>query len=87
MQSEPNKLTTPLNPVLSMDETKILEDVNKGLVTSVVTGNPVDVRSLLGGVTEQDGLIVKAEVGLTFQGRQPGFSCDFRQLLFNGLVE
>ena len=69
MQSEPNKLTTPLNPVLSMDETKILEDVNKGLVTSVVTGNPVDVRSLLGGVTEQDGLIVKAEVGSTFQGR------------------
>ena len=70
-----------------MNETKILEDVNKGLVTSVVTGNPVDVRSLLGGVTEKGGLIVKAEVGSTLQGRQPGFSCDFRQLLFNGLVE
>ena len=47
-----------------MDQNKILEDVNKGVVTSTVTGNPVDVRSLLGGVTEQGGNIVKAEVGI-----------------------
>ena len=47
-----------------MDQKKILEDVNKGVVTSTVTGNPVDVRSLLGGVTEQGGNIVKAEVGI-----------------------
>ena len=65
-----------------MAEAKILEDVNAGSVSSVVTGNPVDVRSLLGGVTEQAGRIVKAEVGATFQ---PGFPSDFRQLLFNGL--
>ena len=47
-----------------MEQNKILEDVNKGVVTSTVTGNPVDVRSLLGGVTEQGGNIVKAEVGI-----------------------
>ena len=47
-----------------MDQKKILEDVNKGVVISTVTGNPVDVRSLLGGVTEQGGNIVKAEVGI-----------------------
>jgi len=45
----------------NMDQTKILEDVNAGMVNSIVTGNPVDVRSLLGAVTEQDGRIVKAE--------------------------
>ena len=64
MQSDPNKLTTPpINPVLSMDETRILDDVNNATVTSVVTGNLVDVRSLLGGVTEQGGRILKAKVG------------------------
>ena len=49
-----------------MDQTKILEDVNAGMVNSIVTGNPVDVRSLLGAVTEQDGRIVKAEVDSFF---------------------
>ena len=53
----------PINPVLSMDETRILDDVNNATVTSVVTGNRVDVRSLLGGVTEQGGRILKAKVG------------------------
>ena len=50
-----------------MTEAEILDDVNKGSVTSVVTGNPIAVRSLLGGVTEEAGRILKAEVGLTFQ--------------------
>ena len=62
MQSDSNKLTTP-NPFLSMNQTKLLDDLNKGEVNSIVTGNPVDVRSLLGRFTEQDGRIVKAEVG------------------------
>ena len=46
-----------------MDETRILDDVNNATVTSVVTGSLVDVRSLLGGVTEQGGRILKAKVG------------------------
>ena len=54
-----------------MDQTKILEDVNAGMVNSIVTGNPVDVRSLLGAVTEQDGRIVKAEVDSFFGGKHP----------------
>ena len=62
VQSDSNKITTP-NPSLSMEQTKLLDDLNKGEVNSIVTGNPVDVRSLLGRVTEQDGRIVKAEVG------------------------
>ena len=72
-----------------MNQTKILEDVNEGIINSNVTGNPVDIRSLLGGVTEQDGRIVKAEVSSAFGGRNlTWFSVsqyDFRQLLYNGL--
>ena len=82
MQRDSNKLTTP-NPFPSMDQTKLLDDLNKGEVNSIVTGNPLDVRSLLGRVTEQDGRIVKAEVGS--RKTHSSYKCDFRQLLYNGL--
>ena len=50
---------------LSLNQKDILEAVNDETITSKVTGNPVDVRSLLGEITEDStGKIVKAEVGV-----------------------
>ena len=46
-----------------------MEAVNAETITSKVTGNPVDVRSLLGEITEDStGKIVKAEVGFFCSG-------------------
>ena len=53
----------------SMNQKDILEAVNDETITSNVTGNPVDVRSLLGEITEDStGKIVKAEVGFVCSG-------------------
>ena len=54
---------------LSLNQKDILETVNDETITSKVTGNPVDVRSLLGEITEDStGKIVKAEVGFVCSG-------------------
>jgi hypothetical protein len=48
----------------SLDRPAILDMVTRGTVNSAVTGNPVFVRGLLGGVQEEGGRVVAAQVDL-----------------------